>query len=306
MTEPKVTGLRSIEYGMPDVNKAAWFFEECWGLTPVTRTADAIYFRATGSEHHIVVVRHSPKTRHTRVNFAAKDKPSVDALHDRLKGLGIDVLGAPATIEEPGGGYGFSVRDPDKNELRILTGVATHADGRMENDRPNKLSHVVINTDRVQHVSKWLCDMLGFKLSDRTMAMDFMRCATDHHSYAVASFGGPSLNHVAYEVPSIDALMRGSGRMKKKGFKVEWGLGRHGPGNNIYNYFVEPHGLVCEYTTDVEQVDDSYVTGFPEDWKKRVGGPDRWGFADPPSERLHKAMSGIVEPYAYEKAEKAA
>ena len=108
--------------------------------------------------------------------------------------------------------------------------------------------------------------------------------------------GGASLNHTAFEVPDFDALMRGAGRLKQKGFTVDWGVGRHGPGNNIYTYFREPNGLVVEYTAEVEHVDDNYKVGGPEDWAKRVGGPDRWGFADPPSPAIREAMGGQPQP----------
>jgi hypothetical protein len=123
--------------------------------------------------------------------------------------------------------------------------------------------------------------------------MNFIRCSPDHHSIAFAHNEGPSLNHAAFEVPDFDALMTGSGRMKQKGFPVQWGVGRHGPGNNVFGYFFEPNGMVIEYTAEVEQVDEAaYITGTPEDWAKRVQGPDRWGFADPPTPLLRQCMGG--------------
>ena len=89
--------------------------------------------------------------------------------------------------------------------------------------------------------------------------MDFIRCCADHHSIALARGDGPSLNHMAYEVANIDGLMRGAGRMKQNGFNIEWGVGRHGPGDNVFSYFVEPNGFVVEYTTEVEQVDEAVL-----------------------------------------------
>ena len=98
--------------------------------------------------------------------------------------------------------------------------------------------------------------------------MDFLRCRPDHHSMAIFRNNGPSLNHVAYEVPNMDGLMRGSGRLKQNGFNVEWGIGRHGPGNNVLSYFIEPNGFVTEYTTEVEQVDEaSHIR------RRRILGP---------------------------------
>ena len=296
MSEPKVTGLRSIEYNVTDVATSARFYENCWGLAPVAQEGGVHYLRATGAEHHIVALHPGTTVGPKCVHFAADDKAAVDGLHAKLTGLGTTTNGAPEALTTPGGGYGFSFSDPDGLSYAISSDVDQHDEPTMEEDRPFKLSHVVLNSERVQKQQDYYCDVLGFRLSDWTERMNFIRCSSDHHSIAFAHANGPSLNHTAFEVPNIDALMRGSGRMKKKGFDVGWGVGRHGPGNNVYTYFLEPNGLVIEYTTEVEQVDDSYEVGGPEVWAKRVGGPDRWGFADPPTPLMRQAMGGDPQP----------
>jgi catechol-2,3-dioxygenase len=293
MTEPQVTGLRSIEYNVPDLAKTSRFYELCWGLKKVAEEDGTNYFRATGAEHHIVVLHEGGKASVNRVNFAAADSANVDALHAKLSGLGISTDGNPANISGPGGGYGFGFTDRDGLNYAVNSDVATHSDTAMEGDRPFKLSHVVLNSDKVEDQTNFYRDVLGFRVSDRTERMNFIRCSPDHHSIAFAHNEGPSLNHAAFEVPDFDALMTGSGRMKQKGFPVQWGVGRHGPGNNVFGYFFEPNGMVIEYTAEVEQVDEAaYVTGTPEDWAKRVQGPDRWGFADPPTPLLRQCMGG--------------
>ena len=80
--------------------------------------------------------------------------------------------------------------------------------------------------------------------------------------------------------------------MKDNGWPIEWGVGRHGPGNNVLAYFVGPHDVPIEYTAEVDQVDDSYKAGGPDDWKWPPGRTDRWGVTAPASERLHAAQSG--------------
>lgn len=296
MADPRVTGLRSIEYNVPDVAKTARFYENCWGLASVTQENGAHYFRATGAEHHIVVLHEGGEAGVRTVNFAAPDKVTVDALHDKLAGLGAPITSSPASLGTPGGGYGFSFNDPDGLSYAVISDVEQHDDASMEADRPFKLSHVVLNSDKVHDQTNYYRDALGFKVSDCTERMHFIRCSADHHSIAFAHANGPSLNHTAFEVPTHDALMRGAGRMRQKGFDVGWGVGRHGPGNNVFTYFLEPNGLVVEYTAEVEQVDDTYQAGTPEDWAKRVQGPDRWGFADPPSPLMRQAMGGDPQP----------
>ena len=89
--------------------------------------------------------------------------------------------------------------------------------------------------------------------------------------------------------------MRGTGRVKQNGFDIEWGVGRHGPGSNVFSYFIEPNGFVAEYTTELDQLDDA--THVPQDadyWQKMMPMPDRWGTAGPPSNRMRAAMSGAL------------
>ncbi len=293
MAEPQVTSLRSIEYNVPDLAKTSRFYELCWGLKKVAEEDGTNYFRATGAEHHIVVLHEGGKASVNRVNFSAQDSAAVDGLHAKLSGLGITTDGDPKNISGPGGGYGFGFTDRDGLNYAISSDVAVHSDTEMVGDRPFKLSHVVLNSDKVEDQTDFYRDVLGFRVSDRTERMNFIRCSPDHHSIAFAHNEGPSLNHAAFEVPDFDALMTGAGRMKQKGFPVQWGVGRHGPGNNVFGYFFEPNGMVIEYTAEVEQVDeDAYITGTPEDWAKRVQGPDRWGFADPPTPLLRQCMGG--------------
>jgi catechol 2,3-dioxygenase len=148
----------------------------------------------------------------------------------------------------------------------------------------------------------YFIDALGFKLSDSSHMMEFLRCSADHHSIAIFRNKGPSLNHVAYELPNIDGLMRGAGRVKGGGFDIEWGIGRHGPGSNVFSYFIEPDGFVTEYTTELDQLDDAtHVPQGAEYWQKVAPTPDRWGIAGPPTNRMRAAMSG--EFYAAERCE---
>src|SRR5262249_7172029 len=102
------------------------------------------------------------------------------------------------------------------------------------------------------------------------------------------------LTHIAFLMPDLESVMRGGGRMKDAGFAIEWGPGRHGPGNNAFNYFVGPFGEVIEYTAEVEQVDTSYRVRGPADWAWPPGRVDHWGISAPPSARLKEAQRQVL------------
>ncbi len=294
MMNARVTGLRSVELGVRDLEKSAAFYSRIWGLEEVTSDGDIVHLRANGAEHHAVTLRQRPKSGLLGVHFAAADRNAVDALHAKAKAFGAEGVTAPAELPRAaGGGYGFSFRSPEGHPLNIAADVVRHPNVVNDRSKPVKLSHVVLNSARVDEHTSFFCDLLGFRLSDSTHMMNFIRCSADHHSIALARGEGPSLNHMAYEMENIDGLMRGAGRMKQNGFNIEWGLGRHGPGDNVFSYFVEPNGFVAEYTTEIQQINEAeYVPGTPEYWEKFPMRPCRWGMAMHPSNRIRAAMAG--------------
>lgn len=125
--------------------------------------------------------------------------------------------------------------------------------------------------------------------------MVFLRVNSDHHSISFNRAPHASLNHVAYELPDIDAVMRGIGNLKKKGTNPLWGPGRHGPGNNVFCYFQDAAGYVCEYTSEVQKIDET--THQPEVWPRNVPEKvDRWGISGPPTPEARAAMAGEPDP----------
>jgi catechol 2,3-dioxygenase len=300
MDEVRVTGLRGVELNVFDLNESAEFYRKAWGLEEVARDGGTMYLRASGTEHHILTLHEAKRASLNSINFAVQDRRIADALFEKAKGLGCAIIRAPAELAAiAGGGYGFSIKTPEGQVLNISSGVARHELTRGDRSKPWKLSHVVLNVEDIDKQNSFFCDTLGFRLSDSTERMDFVRCSSDHHSIALARGHGAGLNHMAYEVPNFDGLMRGAGRMKEKGYSIEWGVGRHGPGDNIFSYFIEPNGFVTEYTTEVEQIDEAdHLVGMPEYWAKKMPQPDRWGLAVP-SQLLRQAMSGkLIEERA--------
>ena len=294
MINARVTGLRSVELGVPDLDKAASFYRNVWGLEDVVSTADTIHLRGTGAEHHVLTLRQRPKAGFLGVHFAAANHEAVNKLHDQVKSHGATIVAAPAALpRDEGGGYGFAMTSPEGQPVFISSDVDRLDVGRQDVSRPKKLTHVVLNSSKTDAELAFFMDALGFRHSDSTDMMEFVRCTSDHHSLALVRTEGPSVNHMAYEMTDIDGLMRGAGRMKRSGFNIEWGVGRHGPGNNVFTYFVEPNGFVTEYTAEVEQVDEaSYIKHDAAYWRSFPGRPCRWNMAGPPSNRLKVAMAG--------------
>jgi 2,3-dihydroxy-p-cumate/2,3-dihydroxybenzoate 3,4-dioxygenase len=139
---------------------------------------------------------------------------------------------------------------------------------------------VVFNAADAEASGHLVEDVLGFTVSDRTKGMVFVRCNDSHHSTAFARAGFSSLNHIAFEMQDVDAVMRGIGRLRDHQFTPAWGPGRHGPGDNVYAYFIAPYGAVVEFSTAVNKVPADYKVGEPDDWTWPANRIDQWGVSD--------------------------
>ena len=288
----RVAGLRGVDLGVTDVAAHARFYADVWKLAVVAERNGSVYLRGSGAYHHILALHPRPQPALLCVNLAAADRDAVDRLHAQIAQMGVAALRPPAPVDEPGGGYAFSFADPEGRVLRVIAGDQRHTDAAVVPDRPHKITHVVFNTPRQEETAAFWSDAIGFRVSDRSL-LTFIRCSSDHHSIAFHPGERASLHHIAFEMADLDSVMRGAGRMRDAGYPIEWGPGRHGPGNNVFAYFVGPDDFVIEYTAEIEQVTDATPVRTPKDWTYPPGRTDLWGATPPPSERMKAAQKKI-------------
>jgi len=296
MTETIRAGsLRGIMMRAPGITETLPFYLDMWGLSLAHEADGEVLLRGTGSEPFLYGLKNGDTYGIEYVHFAMPDRASMDALHAQAAGLGADVLGPPAEFDDWVGGYGFEVLDPDNRRLRFRTDARVLTE---EEDwaKPRKVSHVVLNTPDMDGTQAWYEEVLGFRTSDYSAdQMVFLRCNTDHHSIALVRAQYPSVNHVAFELPSIDEFMRSIGRMKQKGHVPSWGPGRHGPGNNPFAYFVSPSGFVIEFTSELQKIDEA--THEAKVWPRDVPeAMDQWMTAGPPTPAQRAVMQGRPDP----------
>jgi len=297
MQNMQVSDIRGINLAVKDLRASVAFYVNAWGLEEAARDENAVYLRATGSEHHVLSLHEAPEIALIGATFAAPDKMTVDALHAKAIAFGANVVDKPRALSiAAGGGYGFTFRTPDGITHSISSDVVSQTTKINDHRRPNKFSHIVLRSADYPQLESFFCDLLGFKVSDKTDGIDFLRCTSDHDSVALGRLPGSGLHHMAFEVPDFDGLMSAAGRVKGHGFPIEWGVGRHaGPGNNIFCFFVDPNGFATEYTTEMEQVDEeTYPHRTAEDWRNVPLRPCAWGMATKRSDTLMRARAGKI------------
>ncbi|MFF9043398.1 VOC family protein [Streptomyces parvulus] len=290
----RLRALRSVELLTPDYAEAVDFYEEVWGLQVVEAEHSASWLRGTGDEHHALRLTRSETIGLGRLVFALATPAEIDEAARRLRARGIALVTEPGPLDQVGGGYGLRFHDLDGRLVELSADTwAVTARGR-DVSLPVGVTHAVLNTPDIDASVAFYRDVLGMRVSDWSEhQMAFLRCGSDHHCVAFNQAPWVSLNHVAYEMTSLDHFMRGLGRLRHHGITPEWGPGRHGPGNNTFSYFTDPTGLVCEYTTEVAQiVEDTWICKV---WRRTPELSDLWGTAGAPSPRIRAHMAGTPD-----------
>ena len=120
----------------------------------------------------------------------------------------------------------------------------------------------------------------------------FSRCdrgekPADHHSIFFLpalsqSNGKPGLNHVSFEMVNVDDVFMGHEILAKKGYELEWGIGRHYQGSQIFDYWRSPFGQIHEHQTDGDVFDNTFPPQIVDvmldgDPNNPEMGPSQWG-----------------------------
>ncbi|MGV8939261.1 MAG: VOC family protein [Allorhizobium sp.] len=290
-----ITALRSVEISTPDLDGSVDFYTRVWGLDVVARQGDKVFLAATGSDYHVLELKADSVAALRKVTFRARSHEDLVDLADRLVANGAALVRPLGPADAPSGGERIVVREAQGCCLEIVHGDQTKEPVLVAN-KPYRLAHVNINSADIEALSSFYQTALGFKLVDRSKMMAFLRCNDDHHAVVLAEAPVDGLNHIAFLMPDLESVMRGSGDVKDAGYPIGWGVGRHGPGDNVFAYFVDPTGVVIEYTAEVLQVDDDYRFKGPSEWVWPPGRTDHWGIAPPKSDVCKTAQISV--PFA--------
>lgn len=273
-----VTDLQYVALAVPDLAAEREFFGKTWGLTEVGEEGGKVYFAAEGMPHpYVIRLREDAERKTDLIGFSAASREDVDAIFEQVKGADAKIISEPGPMEGLAGDYGFRFFDPDGRAMEVVTGSKARAHRTLGRGEaiPVGISHVVFHSPDHAGLADFYQQALGFRLSDWIgNFMAFLRCNSAHHRVAILP-GPPALNHIAFDVASVDELMRGLARMHENEIKLSWGPGRHTAGDNTFCYFISPNGNAVEYTSDLEHVDED--TWTPKTYEPGPNTIDQWG-----------------------------
>ncbi len=157
---------------------------------------------------------------------------------------------------------------------------------------PNGLVHVVYRTRRFEEMLAWYAKVFGATLQYQNPALAFLTFDDEHHRFAFADLdvirpddgiekddrGLIGVDHVAWEYPSMRALLENYEELKDSGIIPYWAV-NHGMSASLY--YADPDGNQMEFSVDVYPTKEECTAYFKgEDIGQNPVGteydPDEW------------------------------
>lgn len=143
--------------------------------------------------------------------------------------------------------------------------------------RISKIGHIGLNVTDLDRSTRFYTEVMGFSVTEamgenqRPGGLVFLRCNPDHHGIALfgghaAPLQGGTLNHVAFEVGSLDEVFRVREHLKKFGVTPHF-EGRRRAGCQVAVEFRDPDGHELEVYWDIDQIGSEGTVRPASEWR---------------------------------------
>lgn len=279
-----VVGVAAVTLVVPDAAATADFFEHALEYHRWTERGTE-HLTAQGeygfpAPRRMLSLRSGPGPAVAEIALELAAGDSGKGLRARLEHHGVDhevVDGGAVRFADPDGLVIVAApREPPLDHPLAASGV-----------RPRRLGHVNLKVRDAARSAAFYIDVVGLARSEQIgRQLYFLRAGSEHHNLGLR--GGaeePAVHHVAFEVAGWDSYRVVCDHLAALGHVVEYGPGRHGPGNNLFVYLRDPSsGLRLELYSDMAHIHDEQ--GYePPVWESsdRPRTVNRWGPAPPAS-----------------------
>ncbi len=287
-----VTHLDHVTLRVPDPEESAAYYTRVLGLVEVGRDADGAAIRlsclpssaGTISAHEIILYKGGgpgPLDHHA---LAVPNQTALQRAADVLRRRGLDVEG-PRAFETV---HGPAVRLRDGDGLLFELTVPLPPVARPAGARPFsfvKLSHVNLRSPDPARGAAWWETHIDLRLTEYIPETFYwLRCNPEHTHVALVRGPQAGLHHIGFIIESWNDVKFMLDHLASNGVRVEYGPGRHGPGNSIFVYFIDPFGVRWEALCEMELIhnDATHKVKVWDQTAGRLSAVNLWGGPTPP------------------------
>jgi 2,3-dihydroxy-p-cumate/2,3-dihydroxybenzoate 3,4-dioxygenase len=151
-------------------------------------------------------------------------------------------------------------RDPSNNkfELVLRPFVSTRRYFPSRDAGITEFSHIGLKTADAPRDERFWSSLFNFRANDWIGLAGLLSFDKVHHRIALFPAPVPGVQHINFQVQSIDDIMRSYYFLTERQVRIVFGPGRHVTSGAYFLYFEGPDGVVYEYSSGVRSVDETW------------------------------------------------
>jgi catechol 2,3-dioxygenase-like lactoylglutathione lyase family enzyme len=262
----KVRRVGHATFETPDLDKQIDYYTQVNGLALIARDKNRA-FLATKTGQLVVQLERADQPRCAKISFEVAPNEDFADMARRLSADGIKSEVRSDAV--PGMPKVLAFQDPKGTTIEVFTEWSfLGRDHAVAGVGPLKLGHIAFQVLDPQAITKFYCDVLGFRVSDWIEDFfSFLRCGPDHHTVNFIRGTKVKMHHIAFEVKDFSHMQAACELLGRKKIAINWGPGRHGAGHNIFTYHRNPDDQIMEFYTELDRMTDEELGYFdPRPW----------------------------------------
>ena len=267
--------LQKISLRSPDPQALARFYSSACGMP--SEPVEGGYL-CRGPARQIAIVE-GPANQLDHAQFSLRSPAAWAAFHARVQGLPREPLptGLGSATEA------VALRDPDGNRMVFTAPNSDAPTGAPAADvPPAALQHFALRTPQIDAMLAFYTGPLGLVLSDAVRDPEgqlracFLRSDGLHHVLALFFAPVACFDHQSFEAPDWASMKTWGDHMAALQVPIVWGIGRHGPGNDVFFMVRDPDGNLAEISSEIEHCAPGRPAGL---WPHEERTLNLWGIA---------------------------
>ncbi len=257
----------------PDPQRLGAFFERVYDMQVTTLSGGFVLCEAPGRR---VLIAAGVANQVSFFGYAFPDPMSLERCRAAAIARGAMAIVSPSPMF---GADAFAVRDPDG---RIAVFGVRSPEEPVAEALPGRLQHVVFRSTHLDQLVEFYSTVMGFLVSDRVqdetgiLRACFLRTDVEHHSLALFRSPESRLDHFSFETTDWEHIRRWADDFSVKRMPIFWGVGRHGPGNDLFFMVKDPDDNLVEVSAEIEQCPADRPMGI---WPHEQRTLNVWGNA---------------------------
>jgi len=266
--------LQNIHLFSPDPLTMARFYSSTYGLSVDTVEGG---FTCKGPARKVQITK-GAANQLGHAQFGLSTPEAWQSFRQRVQGLNHKPL--PGVCK--GVADAIALCDPDGN-LMVFTPPTASA-GMTQNPAlpPATLQHFALRTPHISDMLAFYTEQLGFVLSDSVRDPEgnlracFLRVDGLHHALALFFAPVSCFDHHSFETLDWASMKTWGDHMAACRTPIVWGIGRHGPGNDVFFMVRDPDNNLVEISAELEHCTADRPVG---EWAHEERTLNLWGKA---------------------------